>query len=79
VDASARFNTADFPGHGNASGNAERGEASMTPGEVAEVVEEIAGWSLQERRAYLANLEMFSAEDASQIKEALQALWTERK
>ena len=51
----------------------------MTPGEAAEVVEEIAGWSLQERRAYLANLEMFSAEDASQIKEALQALWTERK
>jgi hypothetical protein len=51
----------------------------LTPGEVAEVVEEIAGWSLQERRAYLANLEMFSAEDASQIKEALQALWTERK
>jgi hypothetical protein len=51
----------------------------MTPGEVAEVAEEIAGWSLQERRAYLANLEMFSAEDASQIKEALQALWTERK
>jgi hypothetical protein len=79
VDASAPFNAADFPGHGNASGNAERCEAGMTPGEVAEVAEEIAGWSLRERRAYLANLEMFSAEDASQIKEALQALWTERK
>jgi hypothetical protein len=51
----------------------------MTERDLAEVVEEVAGWPLQERRAYLANLEMFSAEDASQIKEALQALWTERK
>jgi hypothetical protein len=51
----------------------------MTDKDLADVIEEIAGWSLQERRAYLANLEMHSAEDASQIKEALQALWTERK
>jgi hypothetical protein len=80
VDASSRFNAADLPGHGNASGNAERCEAGMTPGEVAEVVEEIAEWSLQARREYLANMRKAFGEAAErQLKEALQALWTERK
>jgi hypothetical protein len=51
----------------------------MTPAELAEVVEEIADWSLQERRAYLANLEMVSAEEAKQVKDGLTKLWTERK
>jgi hypothetical protein len=51
----------------------------MTPAELAEVVEEIADWSLQERRAYLANLEMVSAEEARQVKDGLTKLWTERK
>jgi hypothetical protein len=51
----------------------------MTPADLAEVLEEIAGWTLQERRAYVANLEMFSAEDAKQVKEGLTKLWNERK
>jgi hypothetical protein len=51
----------------------------MTPGEVAEVVEEIAGWPLADRRAYIANLEMVSAEEANQVKGGLTKLWTERK
>jgi hypothetical protein len=52
----------------------------MTPAELAEVVEEIADWSLQARREYIASIEkVFGTHAASQIKEALQALWTERK
>jgi hypothetical protein len=52
----------------------------MTPGEVAEVAEEIAEWSLQARREYLANMRKAFGEAAErQLKEALQALWTERK
>jgi hypothetical protein len=51
----------------------------MTDKDLADVIEEIAGWSLQERRAYLANLEMVSAEEARQVKDGLTKLWTERK
>jgi hypothetical protein len=51
----------------------------MTDKDLADVIEEIAGWSLQERRAYLANLEMVSAEEAKQVKDGLTKLWTERK
>jgi hypothetical protein len=52
----------------------------MTDKDLADVIEEIAGWSLQARREYIASIEKaFGTHAASQIKEALQALWTERK
>jgi ribosomal protein L7/L12 len=50
------------------------------PTRLREVVEEIAEWSLQARREYIASIEKaFGTHAASQIKVALQALWTERK
>jgi len=51
----------------------------MTPAQLAEVLEEIAGWSLEERRAYIANLAMTNAEEAEQVKQGLLALWENRK
>jgi hypothetical protein len=51
----------------------------VTPDQLTDVIEEIAAWSLEDRRAYLANLEMHSAEDAKQVKGGLTKLWTERK
>jgi hypothetical protein len=51
----------------------------MTPAQLAEVLEEIVGWKLEERRAYIANLEMVSAEEAKQVKDGLTRLWAERK
>lgn len=51
----------------------------MTPADLAEVLEEICEWTLQELRAYIANLEMVSAEEAKQVKDGLTRLWAERK
>ncbi|MGF6837029.1 hypothetical protein QF001_000896 [Paraburkholderia youngii] len=51
----------------------------MRPDQVKEVVEEIAAWSLNDRRAYIANLAMHSAEDAEKVKAALKAMWEQRK
>lgn len=51
----------------------------MTPAQLAEVLEEITGWKLEERRAYIANLEMVSVEEAKQVKDGLTRLWAERK
>lgn len=50
------------------------------PARLREVLEEISDWPLERRRAYIEEIEAaFGQEAASQIKEALQALWTERK
>jgi hypothetical protein len=51
----------------------------MTPAQLAEVLEEISAWPLADRRAYIANLEMVSTEEAKQVKDGLTKLWTERK
>ncbi|MBB5414074.1 hypothetical protein [Paraburkholderia atlantica] len=51
----------------------------MTPDQIKDVIEEIASWSLEERRAYIANLAMHSAEDAEKVKEGLKAMWEQRK
>jgi hypothetical protein len=51
----------------------------VTPAQLAEVLEEIAGWSLEERRAYIANLAMTNAEEAEQVKDGLKAIWEKRK
>lgn len=50
----------------------------MTPQAVAEIVEEIAPWSLEDRRAYLANLAILSQEDAEQVKAELKRIWAQR-
>jgi hypothetical protein len=50
------------------------------PARLREVTEEIADWPLERRRAYISEIETaFGTHAASQIKQALQALWTERK
>lgn len=51
----------------------------MTPAQLRDVLEEIAEWPLADRRAYIANLEMVSAEEAKQVKDGLTRLWAERK
>jgi hypothetical protein len=51
----------------------------MTPDQLAEVLQEIAAWTLEERRAYIANLSMTNAEEAEQVKDGLKALWDQRK
>jgi hypothetical protein len=51
----------------------------MTPAQLAEVLEEIAAWTLEERRAYIANLAMHSEEDAEQVKAGLKRIWHQRK
>jgi hypothetical protein len=51
----------------------------MTPAQLSEVLEEIAGWTLEERRAYIANLAMTNAEEAEQVKGGPKALWEKRK
>jgi hypothetical protein len=44
------------------------------------VIEEISAWSLEQRRAYLANIRtVFGVEAEQQIKDALTAHWKERK
>lgn len=52
----------------------------MTPADLAEVLEEIAGWSLQARREYIASIEKaFGIESAQQIENGLKELWEQRK
>jgi hypothetical protein len=51
----------------------------MTPAQLAEVLEEIADWSLDDRRAYIANLAMTNAEEAVQVKQGLIDLLAKRK
>jgi hypothetical protein len=51
----------------------------MTPAQLAEVLDEIAAWSLEDRRAYIANLAMHSEEDAEQVKAGLKRIWHQRK
>jgi len=51
----------------------------MTPDQLRDVLEEIAAWPLEERRAYIANLSMTNPEEAQQVKEGLTRLWAERK
>jgi hypothetical protein len=50
----------------------------MTPAQLAEVLEEIAAWSLEDRRAYIANLSMTNVEEAEQVKDGLKRLWADR-
>ncbi|MBB5508127.1 hypothetical protein [Paraburkholderia atlantica] len=50
----------------------------MSDTELRDVLEEIAAWSLEERRAYIANLAMHSAEDAEKVKAGLKAIWAQR-
>lgn len=47
----------------------------MTSAQLQSVLEEISEWSLEDRRAYLANLEMHNADEAKQIKDGLVKLW----
>jgi hypothetical protein len=47
----------------------------MTPAQLSEVLDEIAGWPLADRRAYIANLAMTNAEEAEQVKDGLKRLW----
>jgi hypothetical protein len=43
------------------------------------VIEEISAWSLEQRRAYLANIRTVFGEAAeNQLKDALKAHWAER-
>lgn len=51
----------------------------MKPAQLADVLEEIAEWSLTDRRAYIGNLEQTNPDDAKQIKDGLKKLWEERK
>lgn len=51
----------------------------MTPAQLQSVLEEISEWSLQERRAYIANLAMTNAEEAQQVKDGLTKLWEAKK
>ena len=51
----------------------------MTPDQRQSVIEEIAGWSLEDRRAYLANLEIHSVDEARQLKDGLVAAWEAKK
>jgi hypothetical protein len=51
----------------------------MTPAQLADVLEEIAAWKLEDRRAYIANLAMTNAEEAEQVKAGLLAVWEKRK
>ncbi|HEX7911747.1 MAG TPA: hypothetical protein VF534_27150 [Paraburkholderia sp.] len=45
-----------------------------------EVLEEIAGWDLAKRRAYIADMgKAFGPEAAEQIKQGLKELWGNRK
>jgi hypothetical protein len=50
----------------------------MTPDQLRDVLEEIAAWSLDESRAYIANLAMHSEEDAEQVKAGLKQIWDQR-
>jgi hypothetical protein len=43
------------------------------------VIEEIADWPLEDRRAYLANLEVVNADEAKQLKERLVKAWEAKK
>lgn len=51
----------------------------MTPAQLREVIEEIAAWKLEDRRAYIANLAMTNPEEAEQVKSGLLAMWEQRK
>lgn len=49
------------------------------PVRLNEVIDEIEGWSLQERRSYIANLERaFGPAAAQQIRDALTERWQKR-
>ena len=47
----------------------------MTPAQLQSVLEEISEWSLQDRRAYIANLAMLNSEEAEQVKDGLKKIW----
>lgn len=50
------------------------------PIRLREVVEEIAGWTLDQRRTYLKNIETaFGTAAANQIREGLTEMWQELK
>jgi hypothetical protein len=51
----------------------------MTPDQLQSVIEEIAEWPLEDRRAYLANLEVHSADEARQLKDGLVRAWEAKK
>jgi len=52
----------------------------MTPAQLAEVLEEIAAWTLDERRSYIEVVRREYGEgEAEQIKDALKRLWESRK
>jgi hypothetical protein len=50
----------------------------MTPSQAKDTAEEIAPWTLDDRRAYLANLAVHSGEDAELVKAALKEIWKAR-
>lgn len=47
----------------------------MTPAQLQSVIEEIADWTLEARRSFLANLEVVNADEARQLKEGLVKAW----
>lgn len=48
--------------------------------QLAEVLDEIAGWSLQQRRDYISEIgKVFGEEAAKQITDGLAAIWAKRK
>jgi hypothetical protein len=51
----------------------------MTPAQLQSVIEEISDWTLEDRRAYLANLEVTNADEARQLKEGLVKAWEAKK
>jgi len=47
---------------------------------LAEVLEEIASWTLDQRRGYLADIgKAFGAEAEQQLKDGLKQMWEQRK
>ena len=50
----------------------------MTPDQLRDVLEEIAGWTLEERRSYIANLQIVDEAAAQQVKQGLIDLWAKR-
>ncbi|NML34917.1 hypothetical protein [Paraburkholderia antibiotica] len=51
----------------------------MSTDQLKDVLDEIAPWSLEELRAFIANLAIHSTEDAEQVKAGLLAIWEHRK
>jgi hypothetical protein len=49
-------------------------------GRLREVLEEIAGWTLEQRREYLAEIgKVFGPEAEQQLKDGLKQMWEQRK